>query len=93
MFIAVISELCSSKEDPTNQKRSLTSDIFFDFTNTRVILHCSPFHLELSGREVELLLSVLGQLATTVRSLLHETHLLQVVDAVADQVAVRLFRE
>lgn len=93
MLIAVISELCSSKEDPTNQKRSPTSDFSFDFTNSRVILHCSPFHLELSGRQVELLLSVLGQLATAVGSLLHETHLLEVVDAVADQVAVRLFRE
>ena len=46
--------------------------------------------LELSCHEVKLLLAVLGQLAATVLSLLDETHLLQVVHAVADEVAVGL---
>lgn len=56
-----------------------------------MILHYSPFHLELLGHEVELLLAVLGQLAAAVLRLLDQTHLLQVVDAVADEVAVGLF--
>ena len=54
-------------------------------------MHYSPFHLELLGHEVELLLAVLGQLAAAVLRLLDQTHLLQVVDAVADEVAVGLF--
>ena len=56
-------------------------------------MHYSPFHLELLGHEVELLLAVLGQLAAAVLRLLDQTHLLQVVDAVADEVAVGLFHQ
>ena len=39
------------------------------------------------------LLAVLGQLAAAVLRLLDQTHLLQVVDAVADEVAVGLFHQ
>ena len=52
----------------------------------------SPF-LQLLRHEVELLLAVLGQLAAAVLRLLDQTHLLQVVDAVADEVAVGLFHQ
>ena len=56
-------------------------------------MHLSPIHLEhleLSGNEIEFLLTSLGELAATVLSFLNETHLLKVVDAVTNDVTVGL---
>ena len=66
------------------------SRLFLEQTAHQLHSFISPF-LQLLRHEVELLLAVLGQLATAVLRLLDQTHLLQVVDAVADEVAVGLF--
>ena len=64
--------------------------LFLEQTAHQLHSFISPF-LQLLRHEVELLLAVLGQLAAAVLRLLDQTHLLQVVDAVADEVAVGLF--
>ena len=66
------------------------SRLFLEQTAHQLHSFISPF-LQLLRHEVELLLAVLGQLAAAVLRLLDQTHLLQVVDAVADEVAVGLF--
>ena len=68
------------------------SRLFLEQTAHQLHSFISPF-LQLLRHEVELLLAVLGQLAAAVLRLLDQTHLLQVVDAVADEVAVGLFHQ
>ena len=63
----------------------------FDTTNiSEAPCTCSFFHLDLSSNEVQILVSGVGESATTVLADLHESQSLQVVKAVTDDVSVSL---
>ena len=56
----------------------------------KLLAPARPFYLDLSGNEVQILVSGVGESATTVLADLHESQGLQVVKAVADDVSVSL---
>ena len=63
----------------------------FDTTNiSEAPCTCSFFHLDLSSNEVQILVSGVGESATTVLADLHESQSFQVVKAVTDDVSVSL---
>ena len=75
-------------------------DLAFQTNTTHSVHSLIPNHLDLSGNEIQLLLSSLGQLTAStcqlgplelpVLSLLDQTHLLQIVKSTADDGSISL---
>ena len=75
-------------------------DLAFQTNTTHSVHSLIPNHLDLSGNEIQLLLSSLGQLTAStcqlgplelpVLSLLDQTHLLQIVNSTADDGSISL---
>ena len=75
-------------------------DLAFQTNTTHSVHSLIPNHLDLSGNEIQLLLSSLGQLTASthqfrlldlpVLSLLNQTHLLQIVNSTADDGSISL---
>ena len=67
-----------------------TPQIAMFVTNNHTIMHYPSLHLELPGHQVKILVSSLGQSASSLLRRLDKSHRLEVVEAVTNDVSVGL---